>query len=240
MEMFESPHGNVPNSYTLQPTITGTSVMAVIYDGGVAMVTDRDAAYGHTRRYMSMCRQYRVNENVVVGFSGDYADFQWLQNVIERQEEDIKTYHTNTKLTAKGLWNYLTTLLYYRRSQMNPIWNTLVVAGMQPEPTYDNLVPFIGVITNRGVAYETKAVATAMGQMILTETMQRDARARDFKYNRDEALDLLAKMVEIMKYRDTSATGDYDITTVDAQGVTLHKPKKVIGNWDVAHYDNQY
>ncbi|KAI6239304.1 Proteasome subunit beta [Aphelenchoides fujianensis] len=237
---MDNVHGNNPHQHTLQPTITGTSVMALQYDGGVAVATDRDAGYGHSHRYLSLTRQYRVNENIVVAFSGDYADFQWLQNVIERQEMDIKTYHTKTKLTAKGLYNYLASLMYYRRSQMNPLWNTLVVAGMHPEPTYDNLVPFIGVITQRGVAYETKAVATAMGQMILTETMQRDARARDYKYTKEEALALLAKMVEIMKYRDTAATGEFDITTIDASGVELHKPQKVVGNWDVAHYDNQY
>ena len=107
---------------------------------------------------------------------------------------------------------------------------------MHPEPTYDNLVPFIGVISPKGLGYETKAVATAMGQMILTETMQRDARAREFKFTRDEAIALLRKMIEIMKYRDCMGGGDYDLTTIDASGATLERPEKLTGSWDIAEY----
>lgn len=190
----------------------------------------------------------------MVAFSGDFADFQWLQNVIERIETDIRSYHSNTKLTAKGLYSRLTSLLYYRRSQMNPVWTTLVVAGltfllmilklssllrslgMHPEPTYDNLVPFIGVISPKGMAYETKAVATSIGQMILTETMNRDARAREFKLTRDEAHALLRKMLEVIKYRDCTSSGDYDLTTIDASGATLERPEKIVGSWEVADY----
>lgn len=112
--------------------VTGSSVIALVYDGGVALATDRVGAYGHTLKFKSTCRQYRVNENVIVAFSGDFADFQWIQNVVERVEADTRTYYKNSKLTAKGLHSYLSSLLYYRRSQMNPIWTTLIVAGKLP------------------------------------------------------------------------------------------------------------
>lgn len=109
--------------------VTGTSVMAVVYDGGVALATDRMGSYGRTLKFKNTCRQYRVNENVVIAFSGDFADFQWVQNVVERLEADTRTYYKDSRMTAKGVHSYLSSLLYYRRSKMNPVWTTLVVAG---------------------------------------------------------------------------------------------------------------
>ncbi|CAD5211579.1 unnamed protein product [Bursaphelenchus xylophilus] len=230
----------IPTSHSLNPTVTGTSALAVTYDGGVAIATDRVASYGKTARYKHIPRQYRVNENVVVAFGGDHADFQWLQNVIERVEEDHKSYDSNIKLTARGLYNYLCSLLYYRRSKMDPLWNTLIVAGMNPEPTYDELAPFIGVITQRGVAYEAKSVATGMGQMLLNESLERATRDKGGKLNKEEALDLIRTTVQLGYYHDCCADNEIDLTVVDKEGTHLLKPETFVGDWSLAEYNCQY
>lgn len=107
---------------------------------------------------------------------------------------------------------------------------------MQPEPTYDNLVPFIGVVDQRGVAFETKAIATGMGQYMLTETINRDARARDYKLTKEEALNLLRDCQKVMTHRDCGAIGEYDLSTIDAKGTDLLKAEKNLGDWQIAEY----
>jgi hypothetical protein len=89
----------------------------------------------------------------------------------------------DAELAPKAVHSYLTALLYYRycnwqlarvltlrddfsRSRFNPLWNTLVVVGMQPDEDGEKK-SFIGIVTLRGVAYEPKYVATGLGAMLL-------------------------------------------------------------------------
>uniref|UniRef100_A0A1I7ZK73 Proteasome subunit beta n=1 Tax=Steinernema glaseri TaxID=37863 RepID=A0A1I7ZK73_9BILA len=226
---------------TLNPTCTGTSVLAVAYKDGVAIMTDRVVSYGKTARYKNVCRQYRVNDQCVVAFGGDHADFQWLQNVIERQEAEMRTYDQRAKMTPKALHGYLTSLMYYRRTKMNPLWNTLIIAGMQPEPLdYDTLKPFIGVITQRGVAYKTQSVATGLGAMLLNQAIETDVRAKKGELDEQGAVDILRKCMELTIYHDCVADDTFDVTTVSGSGVTFRKPETIIGNWEIAEYNCQY
>lgn len=107
---------------------------------------------------------------------------------------------------------------------------------MQPEPTYDNLIPFIGLVDQRGVAFETKAIATGMGQFVLSETLQTNSRARDHKLSKEEALNLLRDCVKVMVHRDCGASGEYDLAVIDTKGVELMKPEKCVGNWEIAEF----
>ncbi|KAI1724736.1 proteasome subunit domain-containing protein [Ditylenchus destructor] len=231
-----------PVQNTLNPTCTGTSVIALTYDGGVAMGTDRVVSYGKMARYKGVSRQYRVNDNCIVSFGGDHADFQWLQNVIERRQEELLNCDRTLQLTPKMVHAYLTTFMYFRRTKMNPLWNTLIVSGMQPDSDNSEMkVPFIGVVTQRGVAYETKSVATGLGAMLLHQFVETNHRAKAGKLTRNEALDLLRRCMELSIYHDCVADQEFDISYVEtAGGAALLKPEKIIGNWDIAEYNCQY
>lgn len=65
---------------------TGTSVLAVEYDGGVMMAADMLGSYGALARYRNISRFLKLNDETVVGCMGDYADYQYLQAIMEQME----------------------------------------------------------------------------------------------------------------------------------------------------------
>ncbi|XGW23533.1 hypothetical protein V3C99_005622, partial [Haemonchus contortus] len=229
------------------PTCTGTSVIALQYEKGVVIMTDRVVSYGKTARYKNVSRQYKVNNNMIIAFGGDHADFQWLQNVIERQVLAWKM--IGQDLSPKALHGYLTSLMYARRTRMNPLWNTLVVAGVEDEEknNKESSTPFIGVITQKGVAYQTKHVATGIAAMLLNQAVEDEWKKKvkltqlGDKLTRAEAEALVRKALELTIYHDCCADNDFEIGVVDAEdGVTLGKQETIIGDWSIAETNCQY
>ncbi len=63
---------------------TGTSVLAVKFNGGVVFAADTLGSYGSLARFRDCERILKVNENTVIGCTGDIADFQYLKGIIEQ------------------------------------------------------------------------------------------------------------------------------------------------------------
>lgn len=111
--------------------MTGSSVIALSYANGVAVVTDTKLSYGHSSKYFHIDRQFVLNQYCLIAYSGDCADFQWVQNYIECEQEEFRCRNGDMEayLKPKMVHSLLTSYFYFRRSKLDPIWNTLIVAG---------------------------------------------------------------------------------------------------------------
>lgn len=67
------------------PMVTGTSVVGIVFDGGVVIGADMLGSYGSMAQLRNLPRVFKVNEATVIGGSGDYADFQFLHEVIKQK-----------------------------------------------------------------------------------------------------------------------------------------------------------
>jgi 20S proteasome subunit beta 7 len=85
-----------------------------------------------------------VGENTLIAYSGDVSDAQHIQYLLETlmysllyslityvriRETQHQDDHVPNPLT---LHNYLTRTMYNRRSKMDPLWNSLLIAGITP------------------------------------------------------------------------------------------------------------
>lgn len=64
--------------------VTGTSVLGLKFEGGVMIAADTLGSYGSLARFRNLSRIMKVNDSTVLGASGDYADFQYLKQVLEQ------------------------------------------------------------------------------------------------------------------------------------------------------------
>lgn len=67
------------------PITTGTSVIGIQFKDGVIIAADVLGSYGSLARYRNLERLMKVNDNIILGASGDYADFQCIKSYVERK-----------------------------------------------------------------------------------------------------------------------------------------------------------
>lgn len=64
---------------------TGTSVVGIQFKDGVLIAADILGSYGSLARFRNLERVMKVNDNIILGAGGDYADYQCLKSNIERK-----------------------------------------------------------------------------------------------------------------------------------------------------------
>ena len=130
------------------------------------IAADNLASYGSMARFRSVPRIIKVNDKVVAGCGGDYADFQYLSNTIEQKQIDEESHNDGFHITPKSLFSWLTRVQYNRRSKFDPFWTMWIVGGMQDGK------PFLGYVDKLGTAYQEKAIASSYGAYIATPMLR--------------------------------------------------------------------
>jgi 20S proteasome subunit beta 7 len=127
--------------------------MAVKYKDGIMMSADTLGSYGTMARYRSTNRIRKVGENAIIGGSGDYSDFQSVMQTVDKLIEADWVIDDGSSLEPKAVQQYLSRVMYQRRSKFDPLWNELVLAGHSKGKS------FLGYVDLRGGAYEANGVA---------------------------------------------------------------------------------
>jgi 20S proteasome subunit beta 7 len=60
-------------------------VLGVCYSGGVVLAADIGGYYGSMARFKSLHRLIKVNNTTVLGSGGDFADFQYLSDIVKQK-----------------------------------------------------------------------------------------------------------------------------------------------------------
>lgn len=150
-------------------------MIGIKFDGGVIIAADTLVSYGSLARFRNIDRVFRINEHTIIGCSGDYADFQFIKKFIDQKVTDDYCHDDGIQLKPRSLYNWLTRVMYNRRSRFNPLWLDIVVGGMQDG------VPFLGHVDLRGRSYEDSAIATGYGKHLAVPLLREETESRTTK-----------------------------------------------------------
>ncbi|KAF2084128.1 proteasome component PRE4 [Saccharata proteae CBS 121410] len=222
-----------PIQHTQSPIVTGTSVVAVKFKDGVVIAADNLASYGSLARFTDVKRLRQFNSQVVLGFGGDVSDMQYLDRLLSSLSirEDYSASAADSDdtpavdLNARNLHTYMAKVLYKRRSDFNPLWNAVLIAGFDNEGA-----PFLASADLLGTTFTSPTLATGFGahlaQPILRRTVPDEQASKSLE--REEAVRVVKECMKVLFYRDARSLDKYSIAVVEKnKGVDLKENEKL-------------
>eukprot|EP01025_Chloroclados_australasicus_P035420 TRINITY_DN3606_c0_g1_i1.p1 TRINITY_DN3606_c0_g1~~TRINITY_DN3606_c0_g1_i1.p1 ORF type:complete len:288 (-),score=16.81 TRINITY_DN3606_c0_g1_i1:276-1139(-) len=215
--------GAEPRKHTQYPMVTGTSVLAFTYKDGVMMACDTLGAYGSTKRYKSVQRIYQVNKNCIVGASGEISDFQNIKELLAELDMEDYVAQDGIQVTPRQVHAYLVRVMYNRRNKFDPLWNSLIVAGV------DNGKPFCAMVSMIGVHFDDQYACTGFSAH-LGLPLIREKHAADM--SEEAAVALMHDALKVCFYRDKDSINKFIMAKVTSTGVEFTQPFAVATEWN--------
>jgi len=119
-------------------------------------------------------------------------------------------------------------VLYNRRSKFDPLWNVILVAGMQDGE------PFLGFVNLQGTAFTDDVMATGMGTDLCLPVMRNALDKKGGKLTYEEAKQTIQQCIRLTYLRDCRAWPNYQIANVHAGGATVEGPLMIDSDWEYA------
>jgi 20S proteasome subunit beta 7 len=128
------------------------------------------------------------------------------------------------QLNAANLHKYLAKLMYRRRSDFDPLWNQVLVAGFDAGSK-----PFLASVDLRGTTFTSPSLATGFGAMLAQPIMRRFAATEEdaARLTREEAVNVVKECMKVLFYRDARSLDRYSIAVVTKDGVELSEDEQL-------------
>jgi 20S proteasome subunit beta 7 len=230
----QRPHNSPKDAFstgvqrTQQPIVTGTSVLALKYKDGIMMAADNLASYGSLARFKDVQRLHPVGDHTVIGAGGDMSDFQYIQSFLDELMIDEFAAQDGHTLGPAEIHEYLSQVMYGRRSKMDPLWNALLVGGFKDGRRY---LAFVDLL---GTTYSASTLATGYGAHIAQPLLRTAVEGRENDLTEEEALKIIEQCMKVLFYRDARSINKYQVATVTASGTSISESRHLETSWSFA------
>ena len=161
------------------------------------------------------------------------SDMQYLDRLLNSLDITENYSSSGHGLNAKNLHTYLSKVMYKRRSDINPLWNTMLVAGLDGDDK-----PFLSYVDLLGTTYSSPTLATGFGSHLAQPLLRKlaDDDSQVEQVTREQAVEAVKECMKVLFYRDARSLDQYSIAVVTKEGgVELKENEQLEGqSWAFA------
>jgi len=214
-----------PKRHTLDPYVTGTSVVGIKYNEGVLLAADTLGSYGSLARFRQISRLHALGD-VLIGASGDLSDDQFILKDLEALRVREFAEEDGMALDAREIWSYMTRWMYNRRNKFDPLYNQLVLAGCRDGK------PFLAMVDLHGTSFEDNTIATGYGGYLARPLLRNAWDEKNGNLTKDEAQKVVEESMRVLFYRDCRTINKIQFATVTQKGVSISEPRELSTMWE--------
>jgi 20S proteasome subunit beta 7 len=160
----------------------------------------------------------------VVGFGGDVSDMQYLDRLLTSLDTEEAYGSSGHTLNAKNLHSYLAKVFYKRRSDFDPLWNQVLVGGLD-----EHGKPFLASADLLGTTFSSPSLATGFGAHLAQPLLRKVAFDEEAaaKLSREDAVEAIKESMKVLFYRDARSLDKYSIAVITKDGIDLKENEKL-------------
>lgn len=147
-----------------------------------------------------------------------------LLNSLDVKENYSHADDAASQLAANNVHTYLSKVMYKRRSDFNPLWNHILVAGISSEDS-----PFLASVDLLGTTFSSPSLATGYGahlaQPIMRKLVPDEEAAKTL--SKEKAVEAIKECMKVLFYRDARSLDKYSISVISKEGVEIKEDEKL-------------
>ena len=149
---------------------------------------------------------------------------QYLDRMLNSLDVEENYNTPGHNLTARNLFTYLGKVMYKRRSQVNPLWNAILVAGLDTDGK-----PFLSSVDLLGTTFSAPTLATGYGSQLAQPLLRKlcDDESSVQHITREAAISAIKECMKVLFYRDARSLDVYSIAVVTSDGIDLKETEKL-------------
>ena len=146
------------------------------------------------------------------------SDMQYIDRLLESVDVRENYSSNGNTLNAKNIHTYLSKVFYKRRSDLNPLWNHILVAGFDGDGK-----PFLSSADLFGTTFSSPHLATGFGAHLAVPILRRlfPEEKPIEEISKDQAIAAIKECMKVLFYRDARSLDKYSIAAITKEGIEL-------------------